>query len=84
MYKILHLPTGTYLQVKLSMVNNSVPKMQIRDWVFNSFDSCKRVMSWRIVVDNTKDLVFLDENMSHRWLTEVLYEHLEVVEVPDV
>jgi hypothetical protein len=75
MYKILHLPTGTFVKYNLRKPT---------DWCFTSLESAKKVMTWEIVVDYDNDTVMLDEVMWYCTTKPVLNEHLQLVEVPDV
>ena len=74
MYKILHLPTGTFVKY-----NRDRPV----DWCFTSLESCKQVMSWEIVVDYELDNVMLDEVLWYTTTQRVIKEQLEIVEVDD-
>ena len=74
MYKILHLPTGTYVKY-----NRNNPT----DWCFHSLSSCKAVMSWDIVVDYELDNVMLEEVLWYTPLQKVIKEQLEIIEVED-
>jgi len=74
MYRILHLPTGTF--VKYNINNPTI-------WNFLSLQSAKAVLSWKIVVDYEKDNVMLDEVLWYVNTSPVISEQLEIVEVPD-
>ena len=76
MYKLMHLHTATFVQVKIFNQSRWV------DWVFHSKESIQKVADWEIVADYEKDFVCLRE--STRQLTsldKVLSAHLQIVEV---
>ena len=75
MYRILHLPTGTY--VKYNIKNPT-------DWSFISLQSAIKVMNDKLVVDFEKDIVMLDEVLWYTPTQKVLKDHLELIEIPDV
>ena len=78
MYKLMHLPTGTFVQVKI------FNKPVWVDWVFHSKDSIQKVAGWEIVADYEKEIVCLRESTSQlRNWQAVLSVHLEIVEVED-
>lgn len=72
-YRILHLPTGTYLHCG----NSFNPKI----WDFLFLSSAQRIISQYIVVYQNTDLVMLHESMKYYGSSAVLREHLEIVTV---
>jgi hypothetical protein len=74
MYKILHLPTGTFVKY-----NRDKPT----DWSFVSLESAQNVLTWPIVVDYDLDNVMLDEVLWYTSTQKVIKEQLEIVEVDD-
>ena len=74
MYKILHLPTGTFVKY-----NRGNPT----DWEFISLSSAQTVISWGIVVDYELNNVMLDEVLWYTTTQKVIKEQLEIVEVAD-
>lgn len=76
MYKIMHLPTATFVKCKSS-------KEGWIDWEFVSLDSAKKVMSWKIVVDYDKDFVCLQECIWMENPGKVLSDYLDIIEVED-
>ena len=85
MYKIMHLPTGTYVKCFSEDVRKSYRK-RLTDWYFIDKTSAENVCRWELVVDYDKEFVVCKESQwySIQHLPTVLREHLEIVEVDDV
>lgn len=76
MYKIIHLPTGTYLQVKPYGTNTWIP------WEFTDKHSAESILNcFRITVNYETELVcYLGDNQYTYTSVIVPAEHLELVE----
>jgi hypothetical protein len=73
-YRILHLPTGTYLHHSGWGIKPTV-------WDFVMLSSAELIILQEIVVDLDYDLVMLKESMKYYVCSVVLKEHLEIIEV---
>lgn len=82
MFKVLHLPTGTYL--KCYAYNPTTERRVLKDWVFTSEKSARQVMSWKLIKDNnTEEVLVHDSAYRLRESEPVLPEHLELEEFSD-
>jgi hypothetical protein len=77
-YKILHLPTGTYLKYR------DIIYKTLLDWPFMSKRSAENLISREpIAVNYEKEIVVLASVFIMNHSVPVLIEQLEIVEVED-